>query len=58
MAAAVIACAGCGRRCGSEVPPWTWTRSVDGERISWLCEDCVRDHARDIEAKLPDDWWE
>lgn len=52
------ACSGCGRRPAGDVP-WTWSRSVDERgRTSLLCEECSRDHARDIEAKLPDDWWE
>jgi hypothetical protein len=29
---------------------------ADGE-LRWLCPACVREHARDIEAKLPDEWW-
>lgn len=52
------ACTGCGRLPDSDVP-WTWARSTDERgRTSLLCEVCARGHARDIEAKLPDDWWE
>jgi hypothetical protein len=24
---------------------------------SWLCVECARQHLRDIESKLPDEWW-
>ena len=27
----------------------------DGER--WLCPDCARRHAREIEARLAPEWW-
>ncbi|GAB3703863.1 hypothetical protein [Mariniluteicoccus flavus] len=54
-----LACAGCGRRADGPTAPWTWSRTTDDRgRESLLCETCVRTHARDIEAKLPDDWWE
>jgi hypothetical protein len=23
----------------------------------WLCPDCARNHVRDIEGKLPDEYW-
>jgi hypothetical protein len=35
---------------------WVHDREPDG-RERWLCPDCARRHARDIEAKLPLDWW-
>jgi hypothetical protein len=25
--------------------------------IRWLCPDCARRHVRDIEGKLPDEYW-
>ncbi len=50
------------RRCAAVRDPatadalaWGLDR-VDGE-LRWLCPSCVRGHARDIEAKLPDEWW-
>jgi rubredoxin len=35
---------------------WARERDPDG-RESWLCPDCARRHVRDIEAKLPHEWW-
>lgn len=53
------ACSGCGRIADGDAPPWTWARSRDERgRESMLCDACARQHARDIEAKLPDHWWE
>jgi hypothetical protein len=25
--------------------------------LRWLCPDCARQHVRDIEGKLPDEYW-
>jgi rubredoxin len=35
---------------------WVRERDPDG-REHWLCPDCARRHVRDIEAKLPHEWW-
>lgn len=35
---------------------WASERTADGRRCV-LCPDCARRHVRDIESKLPDDWW-
>jgi hypothetical protein len=36
----------------------SWVRERDPEgREHWLCPPCARRHVRDIEAKLPHDWW-
>jgi hypothetical protein len=50
------------RRCAAARDPdagdaiaWGLDRE-DGE-LRWLCPSCVREHARDIEAKLPGEWW-
>ncbi len=48
------------RSCGTPRPDpalldWVLDRT-DGVP-SWLCPDCVRRHVRDIEARLPYDWW-
>lgn len=29
----------------------------DAGRSRWLCPRCAREHIRDIEAKLPTEWW-
>lgn len=50
-------------RCGATVEPgvpdrltWSVERDRDG-RESALCPACARAHVRDIEARLPRDWW-
>lgn len=35
---------------------WVSDRSSRG-RVSWMCPACARTHARDIEGKLPEEWW-
>ena len=35
---------------------WVRERDPDG-RERWLCPSCARRHLRDIEAKLPHEWW-
>jgi aminoglycoside 6'-N-acetyltransferase len=34
-----------------------WALDREGGGLRWLCPSCVRRHARDIEAKLPGEWW-
>ncbi|MFR9803409.1 hypothetical protein ACL02T_14035 [Pseudonocardia sp. RS010] len=50
-------------RCGATVasedparPTWSLERDPDG-RETMLCPRCARDHVRDIEARLPRQWW-
>jgi hypothetical protein len=51
------------KRCGrsrAEVPPaeaLAWSMESDGRSQSWLCVSCARTHVRDIEGKLPDEYW-
>ncbi|MFP5071359.1 hypothetical protein ACLFMI_17075 [Pseudonocardia nantongensis] len=35
---------------------WVTERDARG-RETWLCPDCARRHARDIEARLDAEWW-
>jgi hypothetical protein len=51
------------RRCGAPRDPdvasaiaWVRERDPDG-REHWLCPACARLHLRDIEARLPPEWW-
>lgn len=53
------ACVRCGR-VKADAPPlealaWVVESGQDGQR--WLCPDCARKHVRDIEGKLPDEYW-
>ena len=51
--------AGCAL-CGTDRDPaeLAWAREQDGDgRVTWFCPPCVRRQLRDIEAKLPREWW-
>ncbi len=53
------ACSRCGTTrdpSGPDVLAWASEREPDG-RVSLLCPACARRHARDIEARLPPEWW-
>jgi hypothetical protein len=59
-----VCCQQCGRRPDPETPtagnglPWTWSFSTDDrQRRTVLCQDCTRQNARNIEARLDEDWW-
>ena len=41
---------------GAAALAWARERDDDG-RERWLCPGCARRHVRDIEAKLPHEWW-
>jgi len=34
-----------------------WAAQHERGTVRWLCPDCARKHVRDIEAKLPDEFW-
>ncbi|WAL64758.1 hypothetical protein ORV05_27965 [Amycolatopsis cynarae] len=60
MSAEQAVCARCGIRRRDEDDPsaalaWVFERVKGGVR--WLCVRCARDHARDIEGKLPEEYW-
>jgi hypothetical protein len=59
----VQTCRHCGADRGADREPaaasaiaWVRERDPDG-REHWLCPACARRHVRDIEAKLPPEWW-
>jgi hypothetical protein len=39
-------------------PPLGWSMSASRGTIERWCERCTRDHVRDIEAKLGEEWWD
>lgn len=51
------------KRCGrsrADAPPaeaLAWSTQNDPSGVSWLCPACARAHVRDIEGKLPDEYW-
>ncbi|WP_157182852.1 hypothetical protein [Sciscionella marina] len=60
MDADAIACGRCGLALGQEAPAaerLTWVHERTPERDSWLCPACARLHLRDIEGKLPTEYW-
>lgn len=54
-----VACSRCGRAKADASPleelAWVLESDQDGQR--WLCDRCARDHVRDIEGKLPREYW-
>ncbi|MFE6611849.1 hypothetical protein [Amycolatopsis sp. NPDC057786] len=53
-------CSLCGRiRGGDEEPAQTlaWVSTREKNVVRWMCPACARRHARDIEGKLPDEYW-
>jgi hypothetical protein len=61
--ASEVRCAGCERPprpdegLGADGIPWTWSIGTDQGRQTVLCDACIREHARSIEAKLDVEWW-
>lgn len=52
-------CTRCGRLRPAEDPTaaLAWVASRERGTQTWLCPDCARQHVRDIEGKLPDEYW-
>lgn len=52
-------CSRCGRSKAAAAPveALAWVSERRGERMSWLCPVCARAHVRDIEGKLPEEYW-
>ncbi|GAA4660130.1 MULTISPECIES: hypothetical protein [Amycolatopsis] len=58
MTAAI--CSRCGADRGAEENPamvLAWVSEREGGMSRWLCPRCARDHVRDIEGKLPPEFW-
>lgn len=55
----VVACAMCGapRPDDRSLTTLAWVRENEDGRTRWLCPSCAREHVRDIEGKLPADYW-
>lgn len=52
-------CAICGRS-REGAPPLealSWVSETDERGRRWLCPTCARTHVRDIEGKLPAEYW-
>ncbi|NEE00064.1 hypothetical protein [Phytoactinopolyspora halotolerans] len=52
-------CSRCGRLQTSDPPveALAWVAEFDQGRTIWTCPACARRHARDIEGKLPSEYW-
>jgi hypothetical protein len=45
-----------GDAAGEGLPPG-WSLETTARGVGRLCGRCTREHVRDIEAKLDEDWW-
>jgi hypothetical protein len=54
--AAPAACSWCGRT-AADGPPPTWTAQLGPRGVEYLCEQCTREHVREIESSLSTDYW-
>lgn len=50
-------CSRCGASAPAGPPPLTWVLMVEDGRTQLVCDRCVRDNLRAIEAKLDSAWW-
>jgi hypothetical protein len=55
-----IVCAQCGRfrePASDSALALTWVSEREEDDVRWLCPQCARSHVRDIEGKLPREYW-
>lgn len=54
-----MVCSVCGARrdADSELESLAWVQEKERGRASWLCPRCATRHVRDIESKLPSEYW-
>lgn len=54
-------CSRCGSQSdeddGGEGLPLGWSLATSPRGVDRVCLACTREHARDIEAKLDEEWW-
>ncbi|MFD9733053.1 hypothetical protein [Umezawaea sp. NPDC059074] len=53
-------CSRCGRNRDTVTDPaerLAWVSDRDRGVQTWLCHTCARAHVRDLEAKLPSEYW-
>jgi hypothetical protein len=56
----VVACSRCGQQRAADCPPaeaMSWSSERDRGVLRWLCPNCARAHVREIEGKLPVEYW-
>jgi hypothetical protein len=54
-----VMCSRCARSRADEsaAQALAWVLEKDQDRQNWLCPTCARTHVRDIEGKLPAEYW-
>jgi hypothetical protein len=52
-----LTCDFCGTSVEDDVPPLTWSVSVEVSGTKRYCERCTREHVRAMEGKLDADFW-
>ncbi|MGH3948882.1 MAG: hypothetical protein ACRDSE_07150 [Pseudonocardiaceae bacterium] len=59
MSEDTVTCGRCGRPRAEDSPvdSLAWVVESDSRRHTWLCPACARAHLRDIEGKLPREYW-
>ena len=53
-------CSRCDRSRATTTDPvqrLAWVTDRDNGRQTWLCPTCARTHVRDLECKLPTEYW-
>jgi rubredoxin len=52
-------CSRCGRSKATAAPidALAWVSERTNGHLTWLCPTCARTHVRDIEGKLPEEYW-
>ena len=57
MASTCSRCGAISEEGGDDGLPPGWSLSSSRRGVDRLCAACTREHVRDIEAKLDEDWW-
>ena len=52
-----VTCDFCGSVEDDDVPPLTWTVSLEGGALKRYCDACTRDNLRAMEGKLDAEFW-
>jgi len=54
-----VRCERCGRDRAedTDAEALAWASDTDDSGTRWLCPSCARRHVRDIEGKLPREYW-
>jgi hypothetical protein len=56
----LVACTRCGKPRAADCSPveaMAWSFERERGVLRWLCPECSRAHVRDIEGKLPVEYW-